>query len=179
LKKTQIACERGFDYLSRVQLPDGSWLPLWFGNQFADQDENPIYGTARVLVAYRDADKTDSPQAERGFGWLKSVQNDDGGWGGDRGVTSSVEETALATEILLSGPQISPVAQAGLCWLFARVESGEFTTTTPIGFYFAKLWYFEELYPVVFCASALGRAARLLYGAEDGVTAPIQKSLSD
>ena len=31
---------------------------------------------------------------------------------------------------------------------------------SPIGFYFAKLWYFERLYPLIFTVAALGRAAR-------------------
>ena len=30
----------------------------------------------------------------------------------------------------------------------------------PIGFYFAKLWYYERLYPLVFAVAALGRAVR-------------------
>ena len=41
---------RGFVYLAQVQRADGSWLPLWFGNQHAPDDENPTYGTARVLA---------------------------------------------------------------------------------------------------------------------------------
>jgi squalene-hopene/tetraprenyl-beta-curcumene cyclase len=32
---------------------------------------------------------------------------------------------------------------------------------SPIGFYFAKLWYFERMYPLVFAVSALGRVKRL------------------
>ena len=30
----------------------------------------------------------------------------------------------------------------------------------PIGFYFAKLWYYEKLYPLVFAVAALGQAIR-------------------
>jgi squalene-hopene/tetraprenyl-beta-curcumene cyclase len=33
---------------------------------------------------------------------------------------------------------------------------------SPIGFYFAKLWYYEELYPVIFTVGALQRVGRLL-----------------
>ncbi len=32
----------------------------------------------------------------------------------------------------------------------------------PIGFYFAKLWYWERLYPLVWTVSALGLANRAL-----------------
>jgi hypothetical protein len=33
---------------------------------------------------------------------------------------------------------------------------------SPIGFYFAKLWYYEKLYPLIFTVSALGHACRAL-----------------
>ena len=36
-------------YLASQQRADGAWVPLWFGNQAAADDENPTYGTARVL----------------------------------------------------------------------------------------------------------------------------------
>src|SRR5262249_27735698 len=57
-------------YPARQQRPDGSWLPLWFGNQHAPDDENPTYGTARVLAAYRDLGLADSEPARRGVAWL-------------------------------------------------------------------------------------------------------------
>jgi squalene-hopene/tetraprenyl-beta-curcumene cyclase len=31
---------------------------------------------------------------------------------------------------------------------------------SPIGLYFAKLWYYEKLYPLIFTVSALGQALR-------------------
>jgi squalene-hopene/tetraprenyl-beta-curcumene cyclase len=160
---------RGFDYLARVQRPDGSWLPLWFGNQHAPDDENPTYGTARVLAAYRDLDRMDSEPARRGVAWLLSAQNPDGGWGGAAHTPSSIEETALAVEVLLDAPGAdttgSPQQGAvnkGLHWLVKQVEAGGLDQPTPIGFYFAKLWYYEKLYPIIFTVAALGRARRKL-----------------
>jgi squalene-hopene/tetraprenyl-beta-curcumene cyclase len=150
-------------YLARQQRRDGSWLPLWFGNQHAPGDENPTYGTARVLAAYRDLAMMNSDPARRGVVWLLSAQNADGGWGGAKGVPSSIEETALAVEVLLdAGPDAEPAVNSGLAWLVQQVEAGRLNHPTPIGFYFAKLWYYEKLYPVIFAVAALGRARRKL-----------------
>lgn len=152
------AMKRGFRYLASQQRRDGSWLPLWFGNQFALRDENPTYGTARVLLAYRDTNQTQSATAQRGFKWLRSVQNSDGGWGGDRGIGSSVEETAVAVEALIADDPGEKSVTNGLDWLMFHVENGTWDRPTPIGFYFAKLWYFESLYPQIFAVSALRQA---------------------
>ena len=50
--------------------------------------------------------------------------------------------------------------EKGIDYLVGRVENGTFTEASPIGFYFAKLWYFEKLYPIIFTVAALGRALR-------------------
>ncbi|MBX9626807.1 MAG: hypothetical protein K2X82_23605, partial [Gemmataceae bacterium] len=179
--------DRGLAYLARHQRPDGSWLPLWFGNQHAPDDINPVYGTSRVLAAYRDLGLTDSPECRRGFAYLLSVQNPDGGWGGAAGCPSSVEETALAVEVLVdlaSGGREPPEpttprgahaprspAERGLVWLVGAVESGRFRDPSPIGFYFAKLWYFEKLYPLIFTVAALGRA--FAFRERRGVSPPV------
>jgi squalene-hopene/tetraprenyl-beta-curcumene cyclase len=152
---------RGLDYLKKEQRPDGSWLPLWFGNQFAPDDINPTYGTAKVLAAYRDLEGMGNEPARRGLAWLVENQNDDGGWGGSRGTPSSIEETSLAVEVLLDGgPGEQEAANRGLLWLIERIEAGGLNEPTPIGFYFAKLWYFEKMYPLIHAVAALGRACR-------------------
>jgi squalene-hopene/tetraprenyl-beta-curcumene cyclase len=156
-------------YLKRSQRSDGSWLPLWFGNQHAPDDINPTYGTARVLAGYRDLGVMDSEPAKHGVRWLLDNQNDDGGWGGIKGSPSSVEETSLAVEVLLDVPAKPQAAvERGLEWLIARVEAGGLHEPTPIGFYFAKLWYYEKLYPIIFAVAALGRARRVFGHDSDG-----------
>ncbi len=162
------AIERGLTYLSRTQRPDGSWLPLWFGNQHAPDDINPTYGTARVLAAYRDLDRMNTDEARRGVAFLLRIQNADGGWGGAADTPSSIEETALAVEVLLgAGAAAGDAVNKGLLWLVQQVEAGGLSHPTPIGFYFAKLWYFEKLYPIIFTVAALGRARKSVVVADN------------
>jgi len=168
----ESALRRGFEFLYRNQRADGSWVPLWFGNQDHPDEENPIYGTARVLLGYRDAGQLDSLAGRRGIEYLSGVQNSDGGWGGTglaaaiggRGPVSTVEETAVALEALLAVQPGNSAVQSrisqGLKWLIEAVAENRHKDAAPIGFYFAKLWYYERLYPLTFAVSALGQAAR-------------------
>jgi squalene-hopene/tetraprenyl-beta-curcumene cyclase len=176
LKRIEQARQRALRYLSRHQRPDGSWVPLWFGNQFDPEEHNPIYGTSRVLLVYRDLGLTSCREARRGAAFLAASQNDDGGWGARAGLHpsiatarpgSSVEETALAVEALgraEPAEALQSVFEQGVNWLIRVVEEGRHGECSPIGFYFAKLWYHERLYPLVFTVSALGEAARRLPG---------------
>jgi len=164
------AIRKALAFLSRSQRLDGSWLPLWFGNQWNVEDENPVYGTARVVAALSQVRW--SPTFENGVRWLVDAQLPDGGWGARSPMQSTVEETALAVEVLakslhvISDAGVKASAQAsvlrGTEWLIQRVESGEWATPSPIGFYFARLWYYERLYPMIFTVGALRRASREL-----------------
>ena len=157
-RRADRAITAGFAFLARTQRADGTWLPLWFGNQFAANEENPVYGVSKALAAYRDWDRLDDEPARRAAAWLLSVQNDDGGWGGNAKTPSSVEETALAIESLLSVSSSDVACRRGLDWLLNRVAVDTFQSPAPIGLYFAKLWYFERLYPTIFTVAALSRA---------------------
>jgi squalene-hopene/tetraprenyl-beta-curcumene cyclase len=151
------AVAAGFAFLAKTQRSDGTWFPLWFGNQFAVDEENPTYGVAKGLAAYRDWNRLDDPTAERAAKWLVSAQNGDGGWGGNLQAPSTVEETSLAIDALLSVPFAHEACVRGLNWLLDRVSNGSFRQPAAIGLYFAKLWYFEKLYPMIFTVSALTR----------------------
>jgi len=152
--------ERAASFLMRSQGSDGTWLPLWFGNQCAPDEVNRLYGTSRVMLTRRD---------DRAHAWIMSTQNRDGGWGGDAGAPSSIEETALALEGMASGgpqriakPQAAGAVKRGVAWLIERTQRGTIFDPAPIGFYFAKLWYYEELYPVIWTVAALERVRGLL-----------------
>ena len=168
-RRIERAVEAGYSFLADCQRDDGAWAPVWFGNQHVVNDENPTYGTARVLLAW-EGDTRDSAQPARlGRKWLCDVQNADGGWGGDADVPSSVEETALAVEALVGAPEAREVVDRGIDWLIEHVECGTWTKTTPIGFYFARLWYFEKLYPLIFTVAALRRTRQAVVDASAGI----------
>jgi squalene-hopene/tetraprenyl-beta-curcumene cyclase len=175
---------RAIEFLAKAQRSDGAWVPLWFGNQFAPNEENPVYGTARVLCALREFTKAQFEWANgaviralpstaqgKGIDWLLRAQNADGSWGRGDADSGSIEETALAVqtlaELLSPGPVLGDVAaiqsavHRGTDWLLYRIESDTWREPSPIGFYFAKLWYYERLYPLIFTVAALRSVADL------------------
>jgi squalene-hopene/tetraprenyl-beta-curcumene cyclase len=156
-------------YLERVQRDDGAWFPLWFGNQHRGDEGNPTYGTAMVLRALLPRDDAPRAPVRRGIEWLLRHRNADGGWGGGDGTPSSIEETSLALDALAAVPEIDDeVLRWGVDWLAEATADGTRFPATPIGFYFAKLWYHESIYPLAWCISALRRVSRRRAGRENG-----------
>ena len=172
-------------FLRKSQQLDGSWLPLWFGNQHAPGDINPTYGVTRVLLCFDPREQNEPAwlrHAAAGVKWLLSTQHSGGGWGAGPRTPSSIEETALAVEALAhvkrvvslsldaagaaSSAALSLAAlvdlacvesaiDRGAAFLIHATECGTQFDPVPIGFYFAKLWYFETLYPLIFTVAAL------------------------
>ncbi len=177
-KRIRAARAKSLAYLARQQREDGAWLPLWFGNQHNPEEENPVYGTSRVLLALiteRQSANSDK-LIQRGMNYLIGCQNKDGGWGGSKGCPSSIEETALVVDSiaavmwhangLFEKAKLRTLLQSGLSYLIAATNNGQQFSASPIGFYFAKLWYFERLYPVVYTVAALERASLVLEGSQ-------------
>jgi squalene-hopene/tetraprenyl-beta-curcumene cyclase len=70
-----------------------------------------------------------------------------------------VEETALAVQALAAYADDAACGEAcarGARRLAARIEAGDLERPAPIGLYFARLWYSERLYPIIFSVGALG-----------------------
>jgi squalene-hopene/tetraprenyl-beta-curcumene cyclase len=112
-----------------------------------------------VLIALRTIKRL--PEcASKAASWLCRIQNADGGWGGDRNVGSSIEETALAVSALSLCGEVQAAKRGGE-WLAQHTHGGAETPVSPIGFYFAKLWYFERLYPLIFAVDAMSRVEKV------------------
>lgn len=157
-RRVDKAIRRGLGYLASAQRSDGAWIPLWFGNQRAPDQESPVAGTGRALIALREMDVEEYPElipmCDSARRWLMTVQNGDGGWGAAGGVPSTIEETAFAVEALAGFGYIDNV-RTGVDWLVRETRNGTEFKPSPIGLYFAKLWFSEDMYPLVFTASAL------------------------
>ncbi len=156
------AIPRALRYLADTQAADGSWRPLWFGNQHTPDHASRVFGTARVLRALAAVPQR-TPTGGRAVQYLLDQQNTDGGWGGCRGVESSIEETALAVSALTdwrARPQTCAATHAGVRYLLRGIAAGAIDRPAPIGLYFSSLWYSEKLYPIIWTLEALGRTIK-------------------
>ncbi|MEZ5103310.1 MAG: prenyltransferase/squalene oxidase repeat-containing protein [Draconibacterium sp.] len=168
-KNDRRILEKVFDdalkYLEKAQSENGSWLPLWFGNQFAENHTNPMYGTAKVVTYLKDTVLHQwlssqlkirlNKMVAKGNNFLVSVQNNDGSWGGDKNIQGTIEETALAVSALIS-EENREICNSGLIWIENFIQENGFKSA-PIGLYFASLWYDEKMYPVTSYLEALSR----------------------
>jgi squalene-hopene/tetraprenyl-beta-curcumene cyclase len=220
-RRISRAQRAGWNYLGNQQRADGAWIPLWFGNQHREGEENPLYGTAKVVLAYCETGRGRDPRSRKGLKWLAN-------WVREAladPLSIAVEEMALAVETLATAPANRPAGGAangpsaglaagvaagladgladgmaagtadpaaepaaaepaaepeirnalrlGLDWLIRAVETDAHSEPTPIGLYFAKLWYYEKLYPLVFAVAALGRASLASGVVSETVDSPV------
>ena len=133
------------------------WVPLWFGDQDAADEKAPVYGTATAidyLMSSHHPIATKLAQSQISF--ILRTQNTDGGWGGNKGVKSKVTYTSRALAALAHFPDnYEEARQRGWNYLYQRFEAGTLYDREPIGLYFSRLWYSEELYNILFLLNAL------------------------
>ena len=163
-KNIRISVSRITGYLENHQHADGYWLPLWFGNQLTDDKKNPVYGTAKVLTYVEDClsfKSLESPLKESlekmalsAVNYLQLQQNSDGSWGGQLGINGSIEETALS--ICALAKRDHQACLKGFQWLEYKHTTKDLPAS-PIGLYFATLWYDEKMYPLIYYIEALRR----------------------
>ncbi|GKZ23683.1 terpene cyclase [Aspergillus brasiliensis] len=121
----QRACTRGITYLASTQESNGSWFGRWGCNY--------IYGTSHALCGlayYMKDDQRVSGLVAPALQWLKSQQNDDGGWGepllsyqtSTTGTQLQQQSTPSQTAWALMGllahlPLTDPAIERGIQWL--------------------------------------------------------------
>jgi len=167
-RQLQKSLFKALAYLQKHQRKNGSWSALWFGNQHTPDHENPVYGTARILCYLNDAlpyldEKYNLFQRAQsmiasGERFLVDVQNSNGSWGGDKNVSGTIEETSLAISALQKN-EFGALRDHGFVWLDQYFETHGLIPS-PIGLYFASLWYDEKMYPLTAYLEALRRCIR-------------------
>jgi len=157
-----LSIARSFGFLWREQHENGCWYPLWFGNQFTPDQKNPVYGTAKIAIYLNDFLLCDSMEdnLKTNIGlmlfdaqdYLLKQQNNDGSWGGELGISGTIEETSLAISALVGKDQEAILK--GFEWIENEIKINGLRSN-PIGLYFALLWYDEKLYPLIYYVEAL------------------------
>ncbi|WP_394849202.1 squalene--hopene cyclase [Pendulispora brunnea] len=167
-RRYEAACARGIEYLRKNQEPEGSWYGRW--------GVNYVYGTSNVLCGLvHHGFRASDPMVARALGWLKAVQNADGGWGehvhsyADRNLmgrgTSTASQTAWGLMALLAFlPPDDPSVQRGIAWLVSRqTDEGTWNEKEFTGTGFPKYFYLRyHMYRHYFPLMALGRYVRAL-----------------
>ena len=155
---------RSFGYLWKVQKDNGSWIPLWFGNQNTLDHSNPVYGTSKVYIYLKDSllcnilevhlKRNIGEMLSRAQHYLQIQQNSDGSWGGELGISGTIEESSL-TISALAGIDNNACLR-GFNWMEKEYQMNGLKSN-PIGLYFAMLWYDEKLFPLIYYTEALRR----------------------
>ena len=161
--------ERFSDSYAEIS-PSGSGIKIWAKGKLPGEGTAFPLGDGRVEIYDQGRYFTvtgnhwagqmlDVEEHQAALDWLLAAQNPDGGWGGMPGIASSIEETAVALHACTAHPKAIPatVIRRATEFLMQTTDQGRRTVPSPIGFYFASLWYFEELYPLIFAAAALQR----------------------
>jgi squalene-hopene/tetraprenyl-beta-curcumene cyclase len=158
------AARRGIEYLLAEQEADGSWFGRWGANH--------VYGTGAAVPALAACGLGGHASISRAVEWLRSVQNDDGGFGEDlrsyrepawrgRG-HSTASQTAWALLALeAAGVRGETVDRAVGFLTRTQRDDGSWDEPWFTGTGFPGDFYLNyHLYRQVFPVSALGRLAR-------------------
>jgi squalene-hopene/tetraprenyl-beta-curcumene cyclase len=158
---------RMLQWLKGTALTSG-WTPLWFGDQDAADEKAPVYGTATVVDYLMQSHQSEGMKlATQQIPFLLDSQNEDGGWGGNRGVCSKVTYTSRVLAALAHFPeQYVEAKHRGWDYLYRRYQAGTLYENEPIGLYFSRLWYSEELYNVTFLLHAIKNEERKIKNEE-------------
>ncbi len=149
---------KALDFIYKDQAPDGSWFGRW-GTNF-------LYGTWQVLKGLRCIGiDPRSEVMQRGARWLKSVQNEDGGWGEtcdsyeDEGLKGKGPSTASQTAwalmgLIAAGEEHGGEVERGLRYLLESQNAQGtwdeewFTGTGFPKVYYLRYHYYRHYFPL-------------------------------
>ncbi|MFF4222220.1 squalene--hopene cyclase [Streptomyces sp. L500] len=162
-KRHDPRARRGVEWLLGEQEECGAWFGRW--------GVNYVYGTGSVVPALvASGIPVAHPAIRRAVGWLREVQNPDGGWGEDlrsyrdpewigRGASTASQTAWALMALLAAGERESEVVERGVTWLTdTQREDGSWDEPYFTGTGFP--WDFSinyHLYRQVFPLTALGR----------------------
>jgi len=171
--------KRGLAFLKQIQEPNGSWWGRW--------GVNYIYGTWSVLSGLRSiGEDLSQPYIRQSVAWLKSRQNEDGGWGetcdtyGDASLAgkgpSTPSQTAWALLGLLAGEDaLSPELVRGIEYLTrTQLDDGtwdelHFTGTGFPRHFYLRYYMYRNYFPLMALGLFRNRAeAHLEHQAANG-----------
>jgi squalene-hopene/tetraprenyl-beta-curcumene cyclase len=171
-RATDPSVERGLAYLAREQEADGSWYGRW--------GVNYIYGTSGVLRAAQALGLGSIEMCRRGADWLRSIQNDDGGFGEtcasyddptQKGIgPSTPSQTAwgLIGLIAAGGADDQAAARALDALVESQRRDGSWNESATTGTGFPRVFYLKyHLYRHSFPLAALGRRREQTAGLTD------------
>ncbi|MGV3265118.1 squalene--hopene cyclase [Cytobacillus pseudoceanisediminis] len=157
----ETSIKRGISWLIKNQRRDGSWYGRW-GICY-------LYGTWAALTGLAAAgEKEDEKYIRKAVEWLKSVQNEDGGWGEScrsdiekRYVplgSSTLTHTAWAVDALIAvSHENSPEIRKGMAFLIREGQRNDWTTDYPKGQGMAGFLYMHyHCYRYIWPLLALG-----------------------
>ena len=166
---THPAMERAREFLRADQSSDGSWFGRW--------GVNYVYGTSGVLRALENAGVRNSEDCKRAAGWLRSVQNSDGGFGetaasyDDVSLKAKGPSTASQTAwgligLLAAGGPDDPAVERAVTWLAEHQNAdGSWDESEFTGTGFPRVFYLKyHLYRNSFPLYALARYDNLRKG---------------
>ncbi len=165
--KNHPAAERALAFLKKEQEPEGPWWGRW--------GVNYLYGTWSVLCGLEAiGEDMNQPYIRKAVNWIKSRQNNDGGWGEvcesyfDRSLMGSGPSTASQTgwallALMAAGEANSRAAAQGVKYLLeTQNEDGTWDEDAFTGTGFPKFFMIKyHIYRNCFPLTALGRYRRL------------------
>ncbi|MGO9135001.1 MAG: squalene--hopene cyclase [Methylovirgula sp.] len=175
-RETSAPLATAVDYLLSEQEKDGSWYGRW--------GINYIYGTWSALCALNAAGIDQGSEAiRRAVAWLKSIQNDDGGWGeggdsyaleyaGYKKASSTASQTAWALLGLMAAGEVNdPAVTKGIGYLLgAQGGAGSWHEESFTGTGFPRVFYLRyHGYSKFFPLWAIARFRNLMRANHPGV----------